>query len=114
MKPLPRGPLNKLLTLHIADCKLTRENIMKTLGERIRELREQHDFSVRELAKKLKVSAAFFPTSNSGAAIHRKMSWRDLQPSWKQHLKTSRNMMPVPQFRSYDASPQTTRPWDLL
>jgi transcriptional regulator with XRE-family HTH domain len=32
---------------------------MKTLGERIRELREQHDWSVRELAKKLKVSAPF-------------------------------------------------------
>ena len=32
---------------------------MKTLGDRIRELREQHDLSVRELAKKLKVSAPF-------------------------------------------------------
>ena len=32
---------------------------MKPLGERIRELREQHDFSVRELAKKIKVSAPF-------------------------------------------------------
>src|SRR5438876_1134227 len=32
---------------------------MKTLGERIRELREQHDLSVRELAKKVKVSAPF-------------------------------------------------------
>lgn len=32
---------------------------MKTLGERIRELREQHDLSVRELAKKAKVSAPF-------------------------------------------------------
>ena len=32
---------------------------MKPLGERIRELREQHDLSVRELAKKIKVSAAF-------------------------------------------------------
>ena len=32
---------------------------MKTLGEQIRELREQRDFSVRELAKKLEVSAAF-------------------------------------------------------
>ncbi len=32
---------------------------MKTLGERIRELREKHDWSVRELAKKLKVSAPF-------------------------------------------------------
>ena len=32
---------------------------MKTLGERIRELREQRDFSVRELAKRIGVSAPF-------------------------------------------------------
>ncbi len=32
---------------------------MITLGERIRELREQQDLSVRELAKRLKVSAPF-------------------------------------------------------
>ena len=32
---------------------------MKTLGERIRELREQKDISLRELAKKLGVSPAF-------------------------------------------------------
>jgi transcriptional regulator with XRE-family HTH domain len=32
---------------------------MKTLGDRIRELREKHDFSVRELAKKLAVSPPF-------------------------------------------------------
>lgn len=32
---------------------------MKTLGDRIRELREQQDVSVRELAKRLKVSAPF-------------------------------------------------------
>jgi transcriptional regulator with XRE-family HTH domain len=32
---------------------------MKPLGERIRELREQHDLSVRELAKKIKISAPF-------------------------------------------------------
>lgn len=32
---------------------------MKTLGEHIRELREKHDLSVRELAKKLRVSAPF-------------------------------------------------------
>ena len=33
---------------------------MKTLGERIRELREEKDLSVRELARKLKVSAPFW------------------------------------------------------
>ena len=32
---------------------------MKTLGERIRELREEKDLSVRELAKQMKVSAPF-------------------------------------------------------
>ena len=32
---------------------------MKTLGERIRELREDQDISVRELARKIKVSAPF-------------------------------------------------------
>jgi transcriptional regulator with XRE-family HTH domain len=32
---------------------------MKTLGERIRELREKKDLSLRELAKKLDLSAAF-------------------------------------------------------
>lgn len=32
---------------------------MKTLGERIRELREERDLSVREFAKKIKVSAPF-------------------------------------------------------
>jgi transcriptional regulator with XRE-family HTH domain len=32
---------------------------MKPLGERIRELREQRDLSVRELAKKIKISAPF-------------------------------------------------------
>lgn len=32
---------------------------MKTLGERIRELREENDLSVRELAKRLKISPPF-------------------------------------------------------
>ena len=32
---------------------------MKTLGERIRELREQKDLSLRDLAKKIEKSAAF-------------------------------------------------------
>ena len=32
---------------------------MKPLGERIRELRERQDISIRELAKKIKVSAPF-------------------------------------------------------
>ena len=32
---------------------------MKTLGQRVRELREERDLSLRELARKLEVSAAF-------------------------------------------------------
>jgi transcriptional regulator with XRE-family HTH domain len=32
---------------------------MRTLGERIRELRDQQDLSVRELARKIEVSAPF-------------------------------------------------------
>jgi transcriptional regulator with XRE-family HTH domain len=32
---------------------------MKTLGQKIRELREEKDFSLRELAKKIEVSPAF-------------------------------------------------------
>ena len=39
--------------------KLTPDDSMKTLGERIRELREDRDISGRELAKKIKVSAPF-------------------------------------------------------
>ena len=34
-------------------------NVMKTLGERIRELREERDLSLRELGSKIQVSAAF-------------------------------------------------------
>jgi len=40
-------------------CKLTMTEHMKTFGEQIRGLRELKDISVRELARQLKVSAAF-------------------------------------------------------
>src|SRR5258707_6465738 len=52
----PRSTLFPYTTLFRS---LTDENKMKTLGERIRELREKRDWSGRELAKKLKVSAPF-------------------------------------------------------
>ena len=45
-----------------ARCRLMQANgskHMKTLGDRIRELREQQDLSVRELARKINVSAPF-------------------------------------------------------
>ena len=47
------------MTVSLVQHKLTVDNIMKPLGERIRELRDQSDLSVRELAKKLKISAPF-------------------------------------------------------
>ena len=39
---------------------------MKTLGERIRELREERDISLRELATKIEVSAAFMSAVELG------------------------------------------------
>jgi transcriptional regulator with XRE-family HTH domain len=39
---------------------------MKTLGEKIKELREKKDFSVRELARQLKISAAFLSDMELG------------------------------------------------
>src|SRR3989338_10217362 len=48
------------LTRKAFPCKLTGlTNSMKTLGERIRELRAERDLSLREFAGKLKLSAAF-------------------------------------------------------
>lgn len=53
------GPADNRLTSVFIHCKLTDDNTMKPLGERIRELREQQDVSVRELAKSIKISAPF-------------------------------------------------------
>ena len=47
------------MTIVTSGRKLTFDNAMKTLGERIRELREDNDLSIRELAKRIKVSAPF-------------------------------------------------------
>jgi transcriptional regulator with XRE-family HTH domain len=63
---------------------------MKTLGERIRELREELDLSLRELARSLDVSAAFmsdvelgrrYPTEEMLAKIAKKLrtTLEDLQ-----------------------------------
>lgn len=50
----------KSLTETIRSCKLTMlTKTMKTLGVRIRELREERDLSLREFAGKLKLSPAF-------------------------------------------------------
>lgn len=52
--------LRQQLTSIVTRCKLTSDKTsMKPLGERIRELRDRKDLSVRELAKKIDVSAAF-------------------------------------------------------
>lgn len=53
------GIVELLLTEEINDCKLTTVNTIITLGQRLRHLREELDMSLRELAGKLKVSAAF-------------------------------------------------------
>ena len=42
---------------------------MKTLGEHIRELREERDLSLRELATKIQVSAAFMSDVELGAGV---------------------------------------------
>jgi len=58
-RPL-RTPAHAIwLTEFRGRCKLTDDNSMKPLGERIRELREQQDLSVREFAKKVRISAPF-------------------------------------------------------
>lgn len=57
--------VRRLLTKGCQQSKLTAfieegfGTTMKTLGERIRELREENDLSLRELASTIKVSAAF-------------------------------------------------------
>lgn len=71
-------------------CQLTLADEMKTQGERIRELREGLDLSLRELARNLDVSAAFmsdvelgrrYPTEDILAKIAKKLrtSLEDLQ-----------------------------------
>src|SRR5437588_12759784 len=69
---------------------------MKTLGERIRELREQRDFSVRELAKKLKVSAPFL----SDVELGRRHPSEDVLERLASELKTS-----LDELKKFDARP---------
>jgi repressor LexA len=68
----------------------------KTLGERIRELREQQDFSVRELARKLKVSAPFL----SDVELGRRHPSDDVLEKLARELKTTPD-----ELKWFDARP---------
>lgn len=69
---------------------------MKTLGERIRELREQRDFSVRELAKKIDVSAPFL----SDVELGRRHPSNEVLKKIANYLGTT-----VEDLKKYDARP---------
>lgn len=65
----------------------------KTLGDRIRELREQRDLSLRELARKLELSAAFL----SDVELGRRYPSEQVLTSLARVLGTT-----VEDLRSYD------------
>jgi len=69
---------------------------MKTLGQKIRELRDEKDLSLRELAKEIQVSAAFLSDIELGRRY----------PSDKILLSISKKLgIPVDDLRSYDTRP---------
>jgi transcriptional regulator with XRE-family HTH domain len=69
---------------------------MMTLGQRIRELREEKDLSLRELAKKLGVSAAFL----SDIELGRRFPSEKVLVSIAQALDTA-----LEDLRQYDTRP---------
>lgn len=69
---------------------------MKTFGERIRELREKQDLSVRELAKKLKLSAPFV----SDVELGRRHPSEDVLERLASELETT-----VDDLKQYDSRP---------
>jgi transcriptional regulator with XRE-family HTH domain len=69
---------------------------MKTLGERIRDLREQRDFSVRELAKKIDVSAPFL----SDVELGRRHPSSEVLKKIANYLGTK-----IEDLKKYDARP---------
>ena len=69
---------------------------MKTLGQRIRELRGAQDLSLRELAKKIKVSAAFLSDVELGRRYPSDKHLLELVTA----LKTS-----MEDFQQYDTRP---------
>ena len=68
----------------------------QSLGERIRELREARDFSLRELALKLKVSAAFL----SDVELGRRHPSDNVLADIARLLGT-----PLPELKAYDQRP---------
>ena len=69
---------------------------MKTLGQRIRELREEKDISLRELAKKVEKSAAFL----SDIELGRRYPSNEVLSDMARALGTS-----LEDLRSYDTRP---------
>jgi transcriptional regulator with XRE-family HTH domain len=69
---------------------------MKNLGDRIRELREQQDLSVRELAKRIKVSAPFL----SDVELGRRHPSDDVLKLLASALQTT-----TEELRKFDARP---------
>jgi len=69
---------------------------MQTFGQRIRELREKKDLSLRELAKKIGVSAAFL----SDVELGRRYPSEKVLIGVAQHLET-----PIEDLREYDTRP---------
>lgn len=69
---------------------------MKTLGEQIRELREQKDISLRELAKKLGVSPAFL----SDIELGRRYPSNEVLAKIAKELSTT-----VESLKQYDTRP---------
>ena len=70
--------------------------MMKTLGERIRELREEQDLSLRELAGKIGVSAAFM----SDVELNRRYPSDKHLKAIVQHLGTA-----LADLQQYDTRP---------
>ncbi len=70
--------------------------MMKTLGERIRELREEQDISLRELAGKIGVSAAFM----SDVELNRRYPSDKHLRAIARHLRTA-----LADLRQYDTRP---------
>lgn len=80
--------------MHPDKCQRTLANIiMKTLGERMRELRLERDFSLREFARDLDVSAAFL----SDIELGRRYPSDDLLNTIARKLRT-----PVEELRALD------------
>ena len=70
--------------------------MMTTLGQKIRELREQKDLSLRELAKEIGVTAAFLSDVELGRRYPSDEVFEDLARTLK---------IPASELRTYDTRP---------